>query len=100
MPGQTTYSLVGWNVRGSAACVAAGAALLASAPAAAAHGFAATPPRNLTTEHAGTTVQVDVSHPRLSWQGADGAQTAYEVALSDARRVVWDSGKVSSADET
>jgi alpha-L-rhamnosidase len=53
-----------------------------------------------STDFAGAKVQVDVSQPSLSWQGADGPQTAYEVALSDGRRVVWDSDKVSSPDET
>ena len=78
-----------------AAPVAASVAVLTCAP----NAFADTAPDGLTTEHAGSGVQVDVTRPRLSWR--DGAaQTAYEVVLSDGRRVLWDSGRVASAEQT
>src|SRR4051812_29514964 len=86
------------NVRGRAGSAVAGVALLALAPGAAANGFDPAP-AGLTTEHAGSGVQVDATQPRLSWQDAR-AQTAYEVVLSGGRRVLWDSGKVASSDET
>src|SRR5262245_35692012 len=89
------------NVRKRAAVAVAGVIVLAAAPAAGAHGFgAATAPRNLTTEHAGDGVQVDVAQPRLSWQDTGDGQGAYEIAFGDGRHTTWDSGKMASADET
>lgn len=58
----------------------------------------------LTTEHAASGVQIDIPQPRLSWQftdPTDSSQTAYEITVwSPGKGVVWDSGRVQSADET
>src|SRR3954453_7443058 len=54
-------------------------------------------PRALTTEHAASSVFVDVAQPRLSWQNAEDEQSAYEIVVTDGRRPVWDSGRVASA---
>src|SRR5689334_838548 len=57
-------------------------------------------PNALTTEHAGDGVFTDVARPRLSWQDRGDGQRAYENVVTDGRRVVWDSGRVASAEQT
>src|SRR4051812_11519668 len=75
------------------ALVAAGVLAPASAGA---DGWSAAP-RALTTEHAVSSVFVDVAQPRLSWQNPEDGQSAYEIVVTDGRRPVWDSGRVASA---
>ena len=97
---------VGWG-RAAACAVAVSAlcAVLAGGLSGAEASAASPPPTGLTTDGGGPGVQIDVAQPSLSWQNiADVRQSAYEIKVSSARRagqeIVWDSGKVMSADET
>src|SRR5262249_51104611 len=76
------------------------AAALAGAAMAPAGALADAAPSAVRTAHAGDGVFVDVAQPRLSWQDPGAGQSAYELAVSDGRRTVWDSGRVASSQET
>ena len=76
----------------------------------AAAGLAATPlyaadqaPAELRTEYAAAPLGLDTAAPRLAWRSPVARQSAYRirVATSEAdieRAPLWDSGKVTSAD--
>ncbi|MDX6262215.1 MAG: alpha-L-rhamnosidase [Kribbellaceae bacterium] len=86
----------------------AGAAAL---PAQAADGSTALPPSGLRAAGQSADALVDTEHPTLSWvvndSGRGQVQSGYQVRLSDvpsdrgsARPLVWDSGRVASAEST
>ena len=55
---------------------------------------------NLKTEHMANPLGIDIKNPYLSWNCIDGKiQSAYEITATDAYtgKVLWSSGKVSSA---
>ncbi|HSC55099.1 MAG TPA: glycoside hydrolase family 78 protein [Phnomibacter sp.] len=58
-------------------------------------------PLNLRCENLENPIGVDVSAPRFSWQltgtGRNIQQTAYEITVQAGKQIVWNSGKVNSA---
>lgn len=53
---------------------------------------------NLKTEHMVNPLGLQTANPTLSWNCADGiTQTAYQIIAKSKNRIVWDSGKVTSA---
>ena len=52
---------------------------------------------NLKTEYLTNPIGIDIQNPRLMWNCEDGTtQLAYQIAVSDGKSVVWNSGKVYS----
>src|SRR4051812_17418928 len=74
------------------------AALAAVGLAAAGPGIAEAAPHALKVNGAARPLGID-SAPRFSWEASVGKQSAYEVEVSKGASVVWDSGKVASADD-
>ena len=59
--------------------------------------------KNLRVENLSNPLGIDTDKPRFSWQitsdKKDVRQTAYQIVVSDDKGEVWNSGKVSSADQ-
>jgi alpha-L-rhamnosidase len=89
-------------VAGSPTAAAADSPTAAAAAPASAQGVGRAPtPDHLSTNHLPAPMDVDhLGAVAFGWQLARGDQAAYQLQVRDADGVVWDSGKVASANST